>query len=544
MLYYASPGVRNAARKGSNALIHHGGHNGPGGSTTTTPTSKYTVNHLRSALHVTHPPLPPTFQTVRPRNPPHKLFTATRNVFQWFFTQLSTPGIRVPTNLAQLQHSGTRSLHAVAYRESIQNRLSASARHALKNNPLIRQANPFSRSSSGSLPPRCGGVAQVGLGLARNFSTTRPIFQQLADNVPVVGRAFYEIDWDVQMRNEHARMQKMSRKSPKEVPRTQEMNRRVQKKPISTTSSHTESQTADNVDCPEDIDHYFPSVNVAAVTTNLLIPLAPTPTSRHPLPLTPSPTSTRGEPTLLPPLSFLGDLNASHSTHALRVSTLFTHLDQANVWARGVKCSAYSHRHDHRRDNGPDILDIGEGDACTILKVEFVGWTRAEVRGVLGESGTGWCVLEEVTQEDEDDTLSDSDSSLPELLGSEPTFQSALDTGLGYSLAIDPAESFVMPTLDFSSSFLESSTLSLSQTTSAYNHFVTEMENEPWADESSLSGSSSFPHPSDLVVDPPTLNGWFGSVYGSTYGVKLSSRSGWNVGTERLGLQEYAPSRY
>ncbi|KIM49049.1 hypothetical protein M413DRAFT_40389, partial [Hebeloma cylindrosporum] len=173
---------------------------------------------------------------------------------------------------------------------------------------------------------------QVGLGIARNFSTTRPIFQQLADNVPVVGRALYEIDWDLQMRNEHERMRIMSRKSPKEISRTQEMNRPIQKKSTLTTSSHAESRTADNVDFLEDIDHYFPPANVAAVTTYLLVPLAPTPTLRHPLPLTPSPssTSTRGEPTLLPPLSFLGDLNASHSTHSLRVSTLFTRLDQAN----------------------------------------------------------------------------------------------------------------------------------------------------------------------------------------------------------------------
>jgi hypothetical protein len=436
-------------------------------------------------------------------------------------------------------------LHTVAYRESIQNRLSVPARHALKNNALIRQANTFLRSSPRSLSPRCGGVGQVGLGVARNFSTTRPIFQQLADNVPVVGRAFYEIDWDVQMRNEHERMRKMSRKSPKEVPRNQEMNRYMQKKRTSTTSSHTERQTTDSADSLAEIDHYFPSVNVAAVTTYLLIPLAPTPTLRHPLPLTPSLTSMRGEPTLLPLLSFLGDLNASHSTHALRVSTLFTRLDQANVWARGVKCSAYSHGHNHRRRNSrPDILDIGEEDVCTILKVEFTGWTRAEVRGILGESGTGWCVLEEVTQEDDNDTLSDSDSLSSELLGSEPDFRSALDTGLGYSMAIDPAASFVMPTLDFSSSFLDSSTLSLSQRTSANNQFVTEVEHEPWTDESSLSGSSSFPRPFDLVVDPPTLNGWFGSIYGSTHGVKLSSRSGWNVGTERLGLQEPASWRY
>jgi len=530
-MFYASQGVRHAARKGSNALVHHGGHNGPGGSTTANPTSKsvQTVNHIRLALQGNHSP-PTTLQAVRPRNPPHKLFTATKNVLQWFFTQLSTPGLRVPANLARLQHSGSRSLHDVVHRQSIHNRLSAPARHALKNNALVRQANTFLPRSPGSLPPGCGGVAQVGLGLARNFSSTRPIFQQLADNVPVAGRALYEIDWDVNMRKNNERMRIMSGKSVKEVAKTREKIRPIQEKFTSSTiTSHSETRT-DNADFPEDLDQYFPSVNVSVVTTYLLIPLAPTPTLRLPLPPTPSSTSTStsGEPTLLPPLPFLGDLYTSHSTHALRVASLFSRLDQANVWARGVHCSAYSHRRDHqRRDNRPDAL-AGEEGACTILRVEFVGWTKAEVRGVLGETGTGWCVLEEVTQTDEvsnDDPLSDNDSLSSGLLGSDPGCRSAFNTGLGIATAFDPAESFVLPTLDFSSSFLEQSTSFSSTTTSANNQFVAEMENDPWADESSLSGSS-FDHLSDLVIDSPSLNEWLGPVYGPTHGVAFSSRFG------------------
>ncbi|KAJ7744661.1 hypothetical protein B0H16DRAFT_1727223 [Mycena metata] len=40
-------------------------------------------------------------------------------------------------------------------------------------------------------------MTHVGLGTARNFSSGRPLFQQLADNVPIADRAFYEADWDL-----------------------------------------------------------------------------------------------------------------------------------------------------------------------------------------------------------------------------------------------------------------------------------------------------------------------------------------------------------
>jgi hypothetical protein len=90
----------------------------------------------------------------------------------------------------------------------------------------------------------------------------------------------------------------------------------------------------------------------------------------------------------------------------------------------------------------------------------------------------------------DDDPLSDNDSLSSGLLGRDPGCRNAFDTGLGIATAIDPAESFVLPTLDFSSSFLEQSNSFSSPTTSANNQFVAETENDPWADESSLSGSS------------------------------------------------------
>ena len=56
------------------------------------------------------------------------------------------------------------------------------------------------------------GVQQVGLGTARNFTTGRPIFAHLAENVPVAGRALSEADWKIQRKKEQARLAKANAK--------------------------------------------------------------------------------------------------------------------------------------------------------------------------------------------------------------------------------------------------------------------------------------------------------------------------------------------
>ena len=80
---------------------------------------------------------------------------------------------------------------------------------------------------------------------------------------------------------------------------------------------------------------------------------------------------------------------------------------------------------------------------CTVLEVRFSGWTEARVRGVLGEAGSGWCVLEEVwanESEEMDDALSEM-SFDTHSIASTPVHD------------MDPSASFVLPTLDFSASF-------------------------------------------------------------------------------------------
>lgn len=512
-MQYASQGLRHTARKGSNTLIH-GGHNGPGGGTATS-TQTRSVS-LLFPVRGASPPLP--LGQSAPRNTKHKLFSISRNLFQRFFAQLTAPGLKAPIQLPD--SIASRSLNGSVLRPStIQSRLSTAVRYSLKNNALQRQANMFLPRGPGPVAPRFGGVAQVGLGMARNFSTGRPIFQNLADNVPVALRALYEADLDLELKKRSKHKRLVASNPTKEVKNTKEMIKPLQKSHKRKALASVEPTRP--VEFQEEADHYFSTVAVAPVTTYLLIPLAPTPTSRTPLPLDtlPSRPGPSQEPKLLPPLSYVGSLHASHATHSLRVSTIFTRLDQANVWARGVRCSAYSQGHAHRKR-----LEAGGSDegVCTILKVEFVGWSKAEVRSVIGESGTGWCVLEEVLSE-EDEGLADTESLLSE---EEQTSNESFGLGVvGGSDAgmIDPSESFILPTLDFSS---PSNSPHNSPSRDFFPTIPSEMENDPWVDDcyDSSSSPSSHSDSSELIIDPPSTNGWFGFGHGLGPGLGFSSQ--------------------
>ncbi|KAH9484358.1 hypothetical protein JR316_0003839 [Psilocybe cubensis] len=534
-MQFASPGVRNVARKGSNILIH--GHGGPGGSTSNTNASRSIhLNNILNPLHSPHLTLPGLNFA---RNPSHKLFSASRNALQKFFSLLTAPGFRAPVQFTGPVSRGTsRSLHNAIRGSTIQSGLSLPARQALRNNALQRQANIFLPRAPNLGPPRFGGVAQVGLGTARNFSSARPIFQQLAENVPVAGRALYEIDWDVEMRKNYEGMLLLVENEVKKPLKTKEMIKPVCKKakmtqPLVESNGHVST---------EDLDYYFPHASTCAVTTYLLIPLAPTPTLRAPLPPNPTSSSDLGgwEPTLLPPLSYLGNVHASHSTHAIRVSSLFSRLDQANVWNRGVKCTAYSHGQVHRRrDPKSNDVESDEG-VCTFLKVEFLGWTKAEVRSVIGESGSGWCTLEEVISDEqfeEDDSISDTDSLSSGLLEDGPSFVPPVITDDEFGSTFDLSQSFVLPTIDFS----PTSTLPIGRSQSMESILSTipsEMEADPWADEYSTASSSSICSDfEDLIVEPPSANGWFDSAPIFSPAVLSHSRNRYQVSMES-GPQE------
>ena len=142
-----------------------------------------------------------------------------------------------------------------------------------------------------------------------------------------------------------------------------------------------------------------------------------------------------------------------------------------------------------------------------MLKVEFVGWTKAEVRSVIGESGTGWCVLEEVrtppertpsafSDIEDNDLSSDASSVLSGMV--EDSGRASPMQVMNTIMEIDPARSFVLPELDFSASFPSSPDTRLRTSSGAdeYLSLDSGADYDPWFDSDS-----------DDWVDPPSLNG-------------------------------------
>ncbi|KAH9857589.1 hypothetical protein C2E23DRAFT_720039 [Lenzites betulinus] len=357
----------------------------------------------------------------------------TRNILSRFVAHLTTPGtLRSPTDVVA---GSSRAFHGPATRmPTIQERMSYPARCFLSRPPAV----PFLPRAPGV--PR--NITQVGLGSARNFSTGRPVFQHLAENVPIYARAFGEADWKVRMQEERERLtlEKAKAKAHKKAARrAMEPLRPVKSVSAVSTTNEDDAQS-------EELQKYFPISAAPEVTTHLLIPLAPTPTSR--LPLSPNPASSSARPLL--PLDIIASMHASHGIHALRVSTLFARLDTAHVFDDpGIRCEA-------RGD--PSGL-------CTVLEVRFEGWTANRVRSILGEAGTGWCILEEVWRDQDRVEAEEMDAALETLSSSESETESraglASLSGLSdmngswdaSSAGMDPARSFVLPTLDFSASF-------------------------------------------------------------------------------------------
>ncbi|GJJ12223.1 hypothetical protein Clacol_006464 [Clathrus columnatus] len=229
-----------------------------------------------------------------------------------------------------------------------------------------------------SLP---GRITDVGLGTARKFSTARPIFQHLIENVPVAGRAFYELDLDIQkkqVRSEALRFTKARRVDGVDfMPQTPSTILSLSL-PFDNDDYHGDfeeivSSTGENI---EHFDDYFTSPLSLPVITYLLIPLAPISINHFQLPLSHSTDS----PALLP-LSLITAEHILHSTHAAKVSSLFARLNTNRVWEDSVSCEA--------------LYDDSSG-LCTALRVTFHGWTEEDVRTVLDLAGSNWCTIHEV----------------------------------------------------------------------------------------------------------------------------------------------------
>lgn len=437
-----------------------------------------------------------------------RIFTNSRNLFSRFFAHLTTPGLAHSASAVAVapSHSLVRPAHFHSTAQSVKASYSLPVRNALHR--------PLSLPRLPRPTPIPGSVANVGLGTVRSFHSARPIFQNIVDNVPISTRALWEAEWEFKAKKKEERK---LRKEKENIapPKTKEMLKQKQKSIV--------AETPTEVDISE-IDHYMPLPVLPEVTTYLLVPIAPTPTARLPL----SAHSTTGTGSLHPllPVPEIAAAHRLHRNHSLRVSTLFSRLDAANVWDDpGVGVDAYAFGH--------SIGDNPSDKQCTILRVTFAGWTAAQVRGVTGESGQGWCALEEVYSDamstssqtsaiDDEEILSSPQSvasrieldsaSLSEVdfdknadVGSDIELDSDnWDFGLGLSPSPDVQGNFVLPTLDFSSSFAQvaSSTLPPQIILRTASELSREF-GDVWSptSSSSLSPSLSYDCLSDLEAD-------------------------------------------
>ena len=344
-----------------------------------------------------------------------RLFSQTKTAVGRYFALLTAPArvgvTTTPGSFRNVAHLAKSNV------PPIQQTFSVQAKQAIG-----RPFGAYRLPKAPGFTPR--SVSQVGLGTARSFHSSRPLFQNLVENAPISLRAFTEADWELETNGKQP-VKVVKKKETSKVKKTKELAKPIEKKvqPVSETQV--------------EFDHYFATPTVESVT-NLLVPLAPTPSSRQPLPPTPSPS--------LIPLSILLDVHASHELHSLRVSSLFSRLDAAGVWVDPrVSCSVYG---------DPSGL-------ASIMKIEFKGWTKAQVRAVLGEAGKGWCLMEELGVED----LPESAPLSPVLSGMSTPFSGCSTPPLWFdeedSLAgdlyhpesdIDPSNSLVIPSLELSNS--------------------------------------------------------------------------------------------
>ncbi|KAJ2922248.1 hypothetical protein H1R20_g14843, partial [Candolleomyces eurysporus] len=530
--------LRATGRKAANAIrsSHPHSTNGQGSGGTSAralhisaPSSATHGQHLSFGQTIIH-----SLEQIRPRTPPNKLFSTTRNFVTTIFTRLSAPGLKVPFNVPHRFASvGNRSLASGLANPSIRNGLSLPARHAI-HNKAFGAGTFLPRAPFAPRPPI---ATQVGLGTARNFSTGRPIFQNIVDNVPIALRSLYEADLDVDFARKKAGSKRplyTALNKPKGIQKMKAKPTKANKPTLAASAEKVEADKENVVieNAAAELEHYFRAPTPPAVTTLVFIPLAPTPTNRLPLATRDAMHSSRRLGSFIP-VHEVGALHASHNTHALRVSTLFARLDQANVWAHsGVSCSAYSGN--PRKVALTDEDDASSDDelegVCTFLKLEFAGWTLAEVRGVIGESGQGWCIFEEIWRdelredgkgmlsEEEDEDLSSELDSHSSSCFSPQARSTNLDSGM-QSPVMDPSQSFIMPTLDFSSSFLGQSAFAGAEQSTGSQRAPKVFEcDDPWVEDGYSSSSdglisrSSSSSSLGLIIDPPSENGWYASA--------------------------------
>lgn len=341
----------------------------------------------------------------------------------------------------------------------------------------LNSSSHLSPSSLPRPPAIPGRVTDLGLGTARKFSTARPIFQHLVENVPVAGRAFYEFDIDAQKkqaRSEALGLLTKAKTTVKPASLTLQIPPFVSRpqsdisllSPAFEEDARSESMNGNE----EQYDDYFASPSSCpAVITHLHIPLVPIP---RPVPysgLLSSSDPAEG-PTLLSVSSIVSE-HTLHSTHAARVSSLYARLNTNNVWDRGASCEA--------------LFDDSSG-LCTALRVTFEGWTEDDVRSVLSLAGNNWCIIWQ---------------EMKESLGQQELIMPTLDLSFPNSSLTESDSPSVMPMWDdlWSHDVLSQSEYDADSLQSEVEEWSMDGETED-SEEDSISDLSNFSSGSIVVV--------------------------------------------
>lgn len=240
--------------------------------------------------------------------------------------------------------------------------------------------------------------------------SSRPVFQHLAENVPIVLRSAAELDLDP-----HVRKSKGNRLAGR--PSNKKKARTPRHKAMKPATVIPTPEVSVMSDIEAEFAHYFRPATSAAVTL-LTVPLQPS-AVRSPLP------EPREDASPLDLASFVPTIS-SYQAHRLRVDTLFDRLTRADVWKRGASTTAYG--------TGSGLADV--------VQVHFDGWSAADVKKMLGHAGEGWCTVEERTSmpiERESAQVEDEWNSLREVIMNPPVEESHV--------------TLVLPTLDFSANY-------------------------------------------------------------------------------------------
>ncbi|KAI6129053.1 hypothetical protein EV401DRAFT_1928966 [Pisolithus croceorrhizus] len=431
--------------------------------------------HIPSSIP--HPNVPP------PPTSAQRLFSQTRTFFSRFIGHLTAPGYShaVAPRPAHASKSLLRPAHYHSSTQSIRAGFSLPVKHAL--------SRPFSAPHLPRAPTVPANVTQVGLGTARAFHSSRPIFQNMVENVPIATRALWEAEWEGKTKKQEARKLRRVKENHAPVSKVEEKLKPRPKSIVSQTKS-------DRVE-PSELDAYFPLLPTLDVTTHLLVPLAPTPTARLPL-------AAGNAGHRLLPVSEIVSTSRNHELHALRVSTLFSRLDAGDVWDDpGVNVDAYAY--------GPrDVTGDTCERQCTVLRVAFTGWTVDRVRAIVGPSAEEWCTLEETristpssplqSSVETQETCTSSLSSLSTTFGDGSVSELDLDGAseaetANYGLGTPSMQDeFILPTLDFSSSFAEAAHIApvpASPQQETHLHTASELTDDTDTDTWSLTSSPS-----------------------------------------------------